>query len=108
MRTALLVSLFFALTAGSALAQTTMPALSSQASPNLVQAPAGKATKRARNARRIAVADSRSERLRGPSTVDDALSSCLVLWEPATHMTKGQWARACRRVAERLKDTTVR
>jgi hypothetical protein len=108
MHTALLVSLFFGWTAASALAQTTMPALSSQAPPNLVQVPTGKVTKRARSARRIAVADSRPERPRGPSTVEDALSSCLVLWEPATHMTKGQWARACRRVAERLKDTTMR
>ena len=112
MRTALLVSLFFGWITSSALAQTNAPALSSQAPPNLVQAPAGKATKatkRARNgpAGRIAVADGRPERPRGPSTVEDALSSCLVLWEPATHMTKRQWARACRRVAERLKDTTV-
>jgi hypothetical protein len=108
MRTALLVSLSFGWIAGSALAQTATPALSSQAPPNIVQSPAGKATKGARNARRIAVADSRPKRPRGPSTVEDALSSCLVLWEPATHMTKGQWARACRRVAERLKDTTMR
>jgi hypothetical protein len=110
MRTALLVSLCFGWIAGSALAQTNTPALSIQAPPKLAQAPAGKATKaarRGRNGRRIAVADNRPERPRGPSTVEDALSSCLVLWEPATHMTKRQWARACRRVAERLKDTTV-
>src|SRR5262245_45863191 len=43
-----------------------------------------------------------------PSTPPDALTSCLELWEPATHMTRGEWGRACRRVAERLKAVTLR
>ena len=30
--------------------------------------------------------------------------SCLEIWDPATHMTRREWDRACRRVAERLKD----
>jgi hypothetical protein len=30
------------------------------------------------------------------------------MWEPATHMTRDQWARACRRVAERLKDLVLK
>ena len=29
---------------------------------------------------------------------------CNSLWEPATHMTKQQWARACVRVYHRLKE----
>ena len=94
------------------LAQAPAPALSGQVATGVAQTHAGtstpaKATKRARNgrARRVAVADKLQERPRGPSTVEEALSSCLVLWEPATHMTRRQWSRACRRVAERLRDT---
>jgi hypothetical protein len=48
------------------------------------------------------VADRRPARATG--TIEEALTSCLGMWEPATHMTKAQWARACRRVAERLND----
>jgi len=94
------------------LAQTPAPALSGQVAAGVAQVPAAvsapvKVTKRGRNGRaqRVAVADKQQERPRGPSTVEEALSSCLVLWEPATHMTKREWARACRRVAERLRDT---
>jgi hypothetical protein len=38
----------------------------------------------------------------------DSYTSCLELWDPATHMTKREWARACRRVDERLKSITLR
>jgi hypothetical protein len=92
--------------------QAPAPALSGQAAAGVVGTHAStsapvKATKRGRNGRlpRVAVADKRQERPRGPSTVEEALSTCLVLWEPATHMTKREWTRACRRVAERLRDT---
>ena len=97
---------------GAALAQAPAPAVSTQAAAGIAQAPAGasapaKATKRARNGRgrRVAVADRPQERPRRPTTVEEALSSCLVLWEPATHMSKREWERACRRVAERLRET---
>jgi len=104
----------------AALAQTPAPALSGHSTAGVAQAPAGapapvsapasapvRAAKRERNrrARRVAVADTRQERPRDPSTVEEALTSCLALWEPATHMTKGEWRRACRRVAERLRAT---
>jgi hypothetical protein len=36
------------------------------------------------------------------------LASCLELWEPATHMTRQEWGRACRRVDERLKAISLR
>ena len=94
------------------LAQAPAPALSGQVAASVAQTHAGtsapvKGTKPARNgrARRVAVADKPQERPRGPSTVEEALSNCRVLWEPATHMTRRQWSRACRRVAERLRDT---
>jgi hypothetical protein len=98
---------------GTAWAQTPAPAPSGPSTVGVAQMPAGvsapvKAGKRARNrraARRIAVADRKQERPRGPTTVEEALTSCLVLWEPSTHMTKREWTRACRRVAERLRET---
>ena len=34
----------------------------------------------------------------------DAYATCLEIWDPATHMTRREWDRACRRVAERLKE----
>jgi hypothetical protein len=111
MRCVLAVLVPLAWLGSAALAQA--PAPSGQAAAGVTQAAAGasastKAVKRQRNgrrARRVAVADRPEQRPRSTSTVEEALTSCLALWEPATHMTKGQWARACRRVAERLRDT---
>jgi hypothetical protein len=37
-----------------------------------------------------------------------ARKSCLDLWEPATHMTRRQWARACRSLDERVTTVTLR
>lgn len=97
---------------GAALAQTPAPALSGHAAAGAAPAPAGASApaktarrERSRKARRFAVADKLQERPRGPSTVDETLTSCLALWEPATHMSKQEWARACKRVAERLRST---
>ena len=116
MRTVVIVALSLAAMGGAAPAQTGLPA-ADRGSPPLAEANAkssvspGAATtaKRARNgrARRVAAADSQ-EAARKSSTVEEALTSCLAMWEPATHMTKAQWERACRRVAERLRTTTVR
>jgi hypothetical protein len=53
------------------------------------------------------VADQRPEPKATTRTDDDTLTSCLAMWEPATHMTRREWARACQRVAERLRDTKV-
>jgi hypothetical protein len=38
----------------------------------------------------------------------DALASCLSQWEKSTHMSKREWDRACRRVANRLQNLTVK
>ncbi len=32
----------------------------------------------------------------------DAFASCVSQWEKSTHMSKREWERACRRVANRL------
>jgi hypothetical protein len=117
MRTALVASLCLAFIGGAALAETKAPPPSDQAPASLAQAPAStlvgapmaSSMKRGRNGKggRRLVADKRPESPR-TSSASDALSSCLAMWEPATHMTKRQWSRACQRVAERLKDTTIK
>lgn len=38
----------------------------------------------------------------------DSLKSCLAMWEPATHMSRQEWGRACRRVDERLRNITAK
>jgi hypothetical protein len=38
----------------------------------------------------------------------DAFASCVSQWEKATHMSKQEWERACRRVADRLQNLTVK
>jgi hypothetical protein len=63
------------------------------------------AAKKARKARREKVAATTKP---AKATPPDALTSCLQLWEPATHMTRREWNRACRRVDARLKAATLR
>jgi hypothetical protein len=38
----------------------------------------------------------------------DAFASCVSQWEKSTHMSKREWERACRRVANRLQNLTVK
>lgn len=42
----------------------------------------------------------------GRNAAQDALAECMQLWEPATHMTRQQWSRTCRRVQTRLDQIT--
>jgi len=39
---------------------------------------------------------------------DAAVANCVAMWDGATHMTKQQWLRACRRVQDRLRTLSVR
>jgi hypothetical protein len=116
MRTALIAFLALASIGGGVVAETGAPVPPEPVPPSLAQAAARpaaaapiRAGKRVRNgrARRTVVAQ-RPDTPRRQTAAAEALSSCLAMWEPATHMTKRQWERACRRVAERLKDTTLR
>ncbi len=50
---------------------------------------------------------SRENRI-GSNPASETLTSCLGMWEPATHMTRQQWAQACRRVENRLQSLTVK
>ena len=40
--------------------------------------------------------------------VDDEYADCMRLWEPATHMTKPEWSRTCRRVQSRLNQVQIK
>ena len=39
----------------------------------------------------------------GKNPLDESYSGCLGMWERETHMSREEWARACRRVADRSK-----
>ena len=43
---------------------------------------------------------------KGPD--NESLASCLAMWEATTHMSKQEWARACRRVDDRLRTLSVK
>lgn len=91
---------------GAALGQVDVPA-PSDPTPRVRGPTAGKppiAAREARKGRRQTRNDAAAAR-RPPAPLQstgDALTRCLALWEPATHMTRQQWTRACRRTAGRL------
>ena len=53
-------------------------------------------------------ADTTKEAKTSKTAPTDPLTSCLQLWESATHMSRQEWERACRRVDQRLKNVTLR
>ena len=85
MRAALTVLLMFGCAAGVALAQTDPPPRGGPKAPaKSVGAPNGR------------------------NSTNDALASCLSQWEKSTHMSRQEWARACRRVADRIQNLNVK
>lgn len=38
----------------------------------------------------------------------EALTSCIAMWEKSTHMSRQEWDRACRRVANRIQNLNVK
>ena len=38
----------------------------------------------------------------GKNALTESYTSCLNMWDAGTHMSKGEWARACKRVENRL------
>jgi hypothetical protein len=52
--------------------------------------------------------DARAQPDTAREAATDAFTSCLSQWEKATHMSKREWERACRRVANRLQNLTVK
>jgi len=43
----------------------------------------------------------------GKNPMNETLRSCLNMWDSATHMSRQEWARACRRVENRLQNLQV-
>ncbi len=39
---------------------------------------------------------------------NQSLTTCLAMWEASTHMSKREWARACQRVDDRLRNLMVK
>lgn len=81
MRMGVMTLLPLLLGAGSALAQTgALPSAPAPASPKATMSP-------------------------GPPAkggADDAVAECMRLWDAATHMSKQEWSRTCRRIQTRL------
>ena len=40
----------------------------------------------------------------GKNPANDTVADCMRLWDSGTHMSKGDWARTCRRVQNRLNE----
>ena len=53
-------------------------------------------------------ADRQERRARKKNTTNEALASCLAQWDKGTHMSRQEWSRACRRVADRLQNLNVK
>jgi hypothetical protein len=90
MRTALIVAFSLCWIAGAALAQT--------AQPSPPEAGKKKGSMKGGETAEKALPPPEGKGVR------DAYASCVAIWDPATHMTRREWDRACRRVAERLKE----
>lgn len=41
------------------------------------------------------------------SATDEAMAECMRLWDSATHMTKQEWSRTCKRVQSRLDNLKI-
>jgi hypothetical protein len=107
MRPCLIVSLLLAAGASAALAHTVPQALPHGASAVLqAQMGAPAAPKKGRPVAKAA--EPESDKATGDKATTDSLRSCLAMWERATHMSRQEWARACRRVDERLRTITVK
>lgn len=100
MRAALIVSFFLSWIASAAIAQTgpspaqKVPDAAAQSQKGTTPSPDKTAKSR--------------ETPAGKSAVNDSLASCLAMWERGTHMSKQEWARACRRVDDRLRNTVAK
>jgi hypothetical protein len=43
----------------------------------------------------------------GQSPPTDSMAECMRLWDSATHMTKQEWSRTCRRIQTRLDNLEI-
>lgn len=61
----------------------------------------------AKLAQNTAPADRRPQPAR-KKPANEALASCMAQWDKGTHMSRQEWNRACRRVANRLQNLNVK
>ena len=97
MRIALILTVAAGCTANISLAQTT------------AQPPTAAEAKRAQSAApadRGAQPPGKAPARKKPE--NEALASCLAQWDKGTHMSRQEWNRACRRVANRLQNLNVK
>jgi hypothetical protein len=45
--------------------------------------------------------------LPGREVPTDTMAECMRLWDSATHMTRQEWARTCRRIQSRLESLRI-
>ena len=115
MRMAWIAALAAGCLAGAAIAEPPAPQKAPPAEPGTALPGASRApAERATGAARDRTGEARNGRTtagkapRKTTAAQDALTSCIAMWDRRTHMTRRQWARACRRVADRLKGETLR
>ena len=97
MRAALILTVAAGCAANVGLAQTTaQPSAAAEAKIAQATAPAD---------RRVQHAGKTPARKK---PANDALASCLAQWDKWTHMSRQEWNRACRRVANRLQNLNVK
>lgn len=104
MRTALIVASSLCCLAGGLFAQTA-PSPPPPKAPDAAPATAG-------NKGKAGTGDHAEKAPAAPDAKDaqekDAYASCVEIWDSATHMSRREWDRACRRVAQRLKDMAIK
>jgi hypothetical protein len=97
MRLILMTTLMLALGGGIALAQAPSGAAPSRSAPP--SAAPGPGTNSS--------AQSRDNRT-GKNAADEEYADCMRLWDKATHMTRQEWSRTCRRVQSRLDQVRIK
>jgi Ni/Co efflux regulator RcnB len=96
MRAALILIIAAGCAATVSLAQTSQPPAAAEAKLAQNTAPADRRAQPAGKTRTRKKSD------------NEALASCLAQWDKGTHMSRHEWNRACRRVANRLQNLKVK
>jgi hypothetical protein len=100
------------LAAGAALAQTgsadrpppQVPPKAAAPSGPALPAPAAPGKKAASGAKKAPAATPAVDKQAALKTARENIADCMRLWEPATHMTRQEWARTCQRIQSRLEN----
>jgi hypothetical protein len=98
--------LMLTLASGIALGQTPGGAPSVAVPPSA--APAGPASPGLAQPGSATFSTQSRETRAGRNGLDQEYADCMRLWEPATHMTREEWSRTCRRVQNRLNAVQIK